>query len=305
MLGLKRSVTTAALRRAVLLLSVGLATGMPLVAQIPTPVKPKPSVPPVRPLPLGPAADLVIDAVQITDSPIPSPVTTAHVTIVNKGQVDAVFPAGSVLVRGDGGGAGIISFKPMVTPVEYSIPAGGSKSMDLVVAEQCNAKPGAVIFKADPDGKVRESDEANNARVVQSAGAFGGGDLQATGVGLISNGPSYGEEKAPAIDGRYPAKLSVMVRNAGSAPVVICSGVTIFREIQSPLSAKYGLRELKAANSVLMPPASVMGFQLAGAYQPGDLPGGSYTWTVLVNPDNKANETTSSNNTATGQVGIK
>src|SRR5512140_3483144 len=80
------------------------------VAPPPTAVKP---VEPVRQLPRL-TSDVVIQSVKVTDQQSPSPITLALMTVKNQGQADAVFPAGSVLARGDASQPGGLAFQNLV-----------------------------------------------------------------------------------------------------------------------------------------------------------------------------------------------
>ncbi len=284
-----------------------LGTALPGRAQIKQQPPPQRPVARITPLPAGPVGDLVITAVSLRDVPIPTPVTTAEVTIQNKGAAPVTFPAGSVLARGDAGQAGGIAFPAMTTPADYVIAAGESKILTLSAGDPCAAgKSGTVTFRVDPDNKVRESDESNNSSTVYGAGSFAAGDLQAAGVSLETTAPAYGQDKLPGTaPAGYPANLAVTVRNAGTGPVLLCPGVVFWRESASPVAGKYGLRTVKYGSVKLMQPGAVLVSTLATAYAAGDLPPASYTWSVLVNPDGALRETSSANNAATTVVKIR
>jgi hypothetical protein len=287
-----------------------LGSALPGAAQIrqaPPPVK-RPEPGKIQPLPAGPVGDLVITAVTVQDVPIPTPSTTARVTVQNKGAAAVTFPAGSVLARGDAAQAGGIAFQPMTTPVDYEIATGQSTVLTLTVGDPCAAgKAGTVTFRADPDNKVRESDEGNNSSTVNGVGSFVTGDLQAAGVYLETTAPGGNDKDTGGVPAGYPAALSVTFRNVGTGPVLLCPGVALWRETASPVSSKYGLRTTKNEGTAVKvyPPGVTMISKLAGAYATGDLPPGSYTWSVLVNPDGGMRETSSANNAATTTVKIR
>lgn len=289
-------------------LFAALLLATPLAAQV---RQPPPPVSPVlnpglrKELPLA-LPDLVITSVSVKDLPIPSPSTTAEVVVQNKGSAPVTFPAGSVLVRTEAGQSGGITFQPMTAPGDYTIAPGEARSLTLTVGDPCSAgKAGKVTFLVDPDGKVRESNETNNAFVLSSVGSFTTGDLVALGMALTSKAPNMGTEKNPgSIPAGYAADLEVTVRNGGSGYALLCP-TPLFRETQSPVSGKYGLRSAAGSSSAkAMQAGAVMVFKLSGAYAAGDLPPGSYPWAVLVNPDGRMPETSAANNAASGGVTV-
>lgn len=282
------------------------AAAAPVSAQ----VRPVPQTPvnpnlPRRELPSAPAGDLVITAVTVKDN-MPSPGTVALVTIQNKGPAAVTFPAGSVLARGDAGGAGGVAFAALTTPADYTVDAGASKQLTLSVGDVCAAgKAGAVTFKVDPDGKVRESNEANNSFPVSNVAPYATGDLAAISAGLKSTAPSYGTDKDQGIAAGYAANLEVMIRSGGSGPALICPGEVMFKETASPVSGKYGLRTAKFGGPAkLLNPGTTTIWSIPSAMAAGDLPPGSYSWAVQVNPEDRTPETSKSNNTASAQVPI-
>ncbi len=282
------------------------AAAAPAAAQVRTvpQTPPNPNLP-RRELPQAPLGDLVITAVTVKDN-LPSPVTVALVTVQNKGGAPVTFPAGSVLVRGDAAGSGGIAIPAMKTPGEYTIDAGASKQLTLSLGDVCAAgKPGAVTFKVDPDGKVRESNEANNSFQVSNVTPFATGDLVAISAGLKSTAPSYGSTKDEGTPAGYAANLEVLIKSGGSGPALVCPGEVMFKETASPLSGKYGLRTAKFGGPAkLLNPGTTTIWSIPSAFAAGDLPPGSYSWSVQVNPDGKTPETSKGNNAATAQVSI-
>ncbi len=272
------------------------------VRQTPPPVKPvlNPALQKELPAALG---DLVITSVTVKDN-VPSPVTVALVTIQNKGPAAVTFPAGSVLARGDAGSAGGVAFQALTTPTDFTIEAGASKSLTLSAGDVCAAgKPGTVVFKVDPDGKVRESNEANNSFSVSNVAPFAAGDLAAVSVGLKSTAPSYGTDKNAGIAAGYAANLEVMIRSNGNGPALICPGEVMFKETASPVSGKYGLRTAKFGGPAkLLLPGTTTIWSIPSAMAAGDLPPGSYSWAVQVNPEDRTPETSKGNNAASAQV---
>ncbi len=286
------------------LVAAAVAPASAQVRQLPqTPTNPNL---PRREVPQAPAGDLVITSVTIKDTPIPTPGTTALVTIQNKGPSAVAFPAGSVLARGDAGTAGGVAFQALTTPSDYTIDAGASKQLTLSVGDVCAAgKAGTVVFKVDPDGKVHEANEGNNSFSVSNVAPFATGDLAAVSVGLKSTAPSYGTDKNAGIAAGYAANLEVMIRSNGSGPALICPGEVMFKETASPVSGKYGLRTAKfggPAKVLLSGTATV--WSIPNAMAAGDLPPGTYAWAVQVNPDGRTPETSNSNNAASAPVPI-
>ena len=269
----------------------------------PTAVKP---VEPIRQIPLL-KSDVIIQSVKVTDQQSPSPITLALVTVKNQGQADAVFPAGSVLARGDASQAGGLAFQNLTTPAEFLIAAGSLKYLTLTVGDVCSAgKPGPVTFRIDPDNVVAESNETNNAQALQ-ASSFSSGDLRPTGVGLV-NPPRAGQEY-PWVDARYPADEYLNYVNEGTGPVLWCPGQALWRETASPLSGKYGLRELKNTGTKieLLQPTGMGRYnsKIPGAFQPADLPPGTYNITAVMNPDGRMRESNTSNSTVTSPTTVK
>ena len=278
----------------------------PAAAQISQPTQrptSQPATPVTRPAVSLATSDLIIESVAIEDVPGPTPMTTARVTIRNQGAANAVFPAGSVLVQGDPGQSGGLTFLPLTTPVEYLVAPGGTKLVMLSVGDVCAAgNPGTVVFRVDPANVVRETSDANNAQPVQ-ASSFASGDLRATSVGF-SNTPSVDMRGRPGIIASRPADESLFSASNGPGFVLWCPNVVMWRETASPLAAKYGLREVKNTSGqprvIRLGNAQWTGANFAGAIQVGDLPpGGPYTFSVRLNPDGKIRETNAGNNDAT------
>ncbi len=297
----------AARRTALVLPALVLATALPAAAQV-RQLPQAPSNPnlPRKELPPAGVGDLVITSVSVKDNPTPSPATVALVTIQNKGPAAVTFPAGSTLVRGDAASAGGVAFPALTTPGDYTLEAGASKQLTVSLGDVCAAgKAGAVSFKVDPDGKVRESNEANNSFSVSNVAPFGTGDLAALSVGLKSTAPSYGSDKNSGIDAGYAASLEVMIRSNGSGPALICPGEVMFKETTSPLSGKYGMRTAKFGGpaKVLLPGSATI-WSIPNAMAAGDLPAGGYNWGVQVNPDARTPESDRTNNAASAQVTI-
>ena len=252
--------------------------------------------------------DLVITGVVVKDL-TPVPATNALVTVENKGTAAATFPAGSTLVRAEAPQSGGTTFQPMTTPTDYTVGAGQARTFTLSLDPCKFGKPSKVSFSVDPDNKVRELNETNNMFVIASVAPFATGDLQVHGeaVKLHSTAPRYGIDKDPAnVPAGYPASLEVTIFNAGSGPALLCAGAAFFRETQSPVSSKYGLRTVPVGvNSKLLLPGNTIIVTLSNAYAAGDLPPGSYTWSVLVNPDGQMPEASAANNAASTVVKIQ
>jgi hypothetical protein len=135
------------------------AIAAPAAGQVIPTRPPVPSVPggPLqRELPRLPTDDLIIQSVNVKDVVAPAPATIALVTIKNQGSADIVFPAGSVLARGDAARPGGINFPALTTPTEFMIAAGASKQLTLSVGDVCAAgHPGSVTFRVDPANVIR------------------------------------------------------------------------------------------------------------------------------------------------------
>jgi hypothetical protein len=281
------------------------AIAAPALGQVITPRPTVPGIPPKHELPRLPMGDLVIQSVNINDAVVPAPATIAKVSVMNKGPADIVFPAGSMLVRGDAAQPGGIAFPALTTPTEFMIASGASKDLTLSVGDVCTAgNPGPVTFRVDPANVVRETDDGNNAISVQVS-SFASGDLRAVSV-LVEIPNASGDVRRTA----YPATESVKYVNEGPGPILFCPGVTLWRETASPVSSKYGLREIKNTSGkaiVYNPSNNNYPFQseIPGALQPGDLPPGRYTWSIVMNPDGKIRETRSSNNAVTNQSSVQ
>lgn len=258
------------------------------------------------PLPKDLVGDLVITSVTVRDE-APAPVTMAQVSIQNKGAAPVTFPAGSVLARGDAAQAGGIAFAPMTTPVNYSIPAGESRTLSLVADVCATARTGTVTFRVDPDNKVSEANEGNNTLALGSVSSFAAGDLQLMGVSFVSTGPIIGDRQDYILPAGSPVTMRLMLKNVGTGYVLACPGVAIWRETASPVSSKYGLRSYSIPAAKLYPPSSssIIIFDLPAAYGPGDLPPGTYPWTVTINPDGRIRELSAANNVATVMVTIR
>jgi hypothetical protein len=285
-----------------------------LTAQIKPP--PKPPAPIITAPPIAPG-DLVIDAVTVTDVSTPPPRTLATVTVRNAGARDVTFPAGSVLLRGDAAQSGSIGFQPLSTPTPYTIAAGASVQLTMTVGDVCAAgRPGPVTFRVDPDGMVPERNESNNSRSLPTVGSFANADLQAPDLSLEQAGspppPHPGMQQG--VSAGSVGDLVVIIVNMGSGEGVLCPGLVLWREVESPVASKYGLRAVNTPGSVtVIAPRQdpnrmavhAYGARLAGAYQPGDLPPATYTWKVMVNPSGQLHETNTGNNVSTGYAVIK
>jgi hypothetical protein len=286
------------------------AIAAPAAGQVIPTRPPVPSVPggPLqRELPRLPTDDLIIQSVNVKDVVAPAPATIALVTIKNQGSADIVFPAGSVLARGDAARPGGINFPALTTPTEFMIAAGASKQLTLSVGDVCAAgHPGSVTFRVDPANVIREMDEGNNAMSVQVS-SFASGDLRPV-IMVMENGPSVGESEKRSIQSSYPATEIILYQNVGSGPILHCPGVTLWRETASPVSSKYGLRDVKNTSGkaiIVLPGMGGIESKIPGALQPGDLPPGTFTWSILMNPDGKIRETIPSNNAITTQIIVK
>ena len=230
------------------------------------------------------------------------------------------FPAGSVLLRGDAAQSGSIGFQPLSTPTPYTIAAGASVQLTMTVGDVCAAgRPGPVTFRVDPDAVVPEGNESNNSRSLPTVGSFANADLQAMDLSLEQagspppSGPDLGLHQG--VSAGSVGDLVVLIVNKGSGEAVLCPGLVLWREVESPVASKYGLRAVNTPGSVtVIAPHQgnpnrlgehVYGARLAGAYQPGDLPPATYTWKVMVNPSGQLHETNTGNNVSTGYAVIK
>jgi hypothetical protein len=258
--------------------------------------------------PLEQTTVLVIQSVKVRDIELPAPATIALMSVKNLGPASTVFPAGSVIARGDATQRGGIAFSALTTPTEFTIAAGESRELTLSVGDVCAAgNPGAVNFRIDPANVVRETDDRNNAMLVQVS-SFASGDLTPAEVRMSNHG-----EKSDSISSSLPAAEIVICRVGGTGPILLCPGVTLWRETASPVSSKYGLREVKnmSGKPIIHNPRSYSERQsylessIPGALQPGDLPPGTFTWSIMMNPDGKIREINSSNNAVTSQITVK
>jgi len=278
----------------------------------------------VRAAPPAPAApDLAIEQVQFAES-IHSelgPMATAFVTIRNRGALDALLPAGAALVSGAAPGG--LRFSDAV-PGALTIKAGETRVVQLRSLDVCSGGWGRapVTFTVDPAKRVPESNRANNAATnVPTVTDLSAADLVIQSLTLKSGAGKSGG----ALD------LHVMVRNAGTAPAVLCPAVPLLRETQTPVSGKYGLQTLTYAatatpappsgnvnvggsdtlrnTDVLVQPIGIVilpggtrDLVLTAAYRPGDVAAGMYTWQVLVNPDGRVPEQNRGNNSFAAQL---
>jgi hypothetical protein len=247
----------------------------------------------------------VIVSARVEDMVQPSINTLAAVTIQNRGAAEVVFPGGSVVARGDALQAGGIAFQPLVTPNDYRIGPGEYVTLTLTVGNPCTAgRPGGVVFTVDPDKRVAEANDGNNQMSLPSVGSFAGGDL-AGGMSLQSV-QATGEDRA-LVPAHLPADIEVRVVNVGTTPAIWCPGVTLWRETESPVAYKYGLRGVSNTDSFprLIPLSGAIVVPLRGAYQPGDVPPGTYAWKVRLNPDGRIPEANSANNVLSSGVTIR
>jgi len=101
----------------------------------------------------------------------------------------------------------------------------------------------------------------------------------------VQQAQSRGNDQGP-IAGSAPADLTLTVDNSGQGTILLCPGVTLVRETQSPSAATRGLLDVRFTGSAmkLFRPGETLSFSIKGAFQPGDIPPGTYTWKVLVNP---------------------
>ncbi len=300
--------STAPILAASLLL---LAAVPPLAAQIrqapPPPTAVKPPIDPSKMLQL-PKPDLLIESVTIADNLLSNPVrpsTVANLVVRNAGPADAVFPAGSVIFRAEPAPGGA-TFQAMNAPGPYTIAAGSSVTLSTSVPDLCApAQPATVSFVVDPAGAVTESNETNNRKAVASVYPFSKGDMTPLGMRMWSL-TETGSDAGP-IPGSAPADLNLDFENTGTLAVILCPGVTLMRETETPLSTKKGFREVKYTGSTykLFMPGATMSVVLKGAFQPGDLPPGTYTWKVMLNPDGRIAEASKTNDGASAVIQIK
>jgi len=143
----------------------------PAAGQVTTPlptVSTVPGAPLTREVPRLPAGYLIIQSVKINDSMVPAPATIATVMVMNLGPADIIFPAGSVLVRGDAAQQGGVFFPALTTSTEFAIAAGTSKTLMLSVGDVCAAgNPGLVTFLVDPAKVIWETNDENDGMSVQ------------------------------------------------------------------------------------------------------------------------------------------
>jgi hypothetical protein len=294
-------------RRLLLVLLLGAVGGLPAAGQV-SPTKTQ-RVEPKRPeAPQLAVGDLVITTVSVAGSFIPTPSIIAQVWVKNAGAVPVTVPTGSVLVRGDAAQPGGIAFAPLVATADFTLAPGQTKPLSLTLDPCAAGKAGAVNFRVDPDNRVRESDKSNNTFTVSSVTTFADADLVPTFVDLFTQGPtgSGSGPNKPGTPSAYPANLVVSINlSPASGRLVWCPGVALWRETQSPLSGKYGLRTLKNEGSTPIVLGPQAGGALQNAFAAGDLTPGQYTWKVLVNPDGKIRETNTGNNAITATITIK
>jgi hypothetical protein len=284
-------------RRLLVTLVLGATAALPAAAQV-SPGQPKRG--PI--LSQSAVGDLVITGAHISAFTTP-PSLVAQLTVQNTGSVQVVMPTGSVLARGDAAQPGGIAFPPLVATANYAIAAGASRTISLPLDPCAAGKAGAVTFRVDPDNRVPETSESNNSFTLPAVNDFGDGDVVPTAVDLVTQHVLGGQSAHPdGIPSAYPADLWVSVSISPPDKWVLwCPGVALWRETESPLSGKYGLRELRNLGSApirIMVGTSI----LKNAFAPGDLTPGRYTWKVLLNPDGQIRETNTGNNAFTARV---
>lgn len=295
---------------------------MPLAAQVTQ-----------RPLPLEkarllPAAqaqgDLVITGVTVWDNQNGVPRTVATVRFKNAGSAPISVPSSSVLFRGDPVRSGGVTFPP-VGGFGFTLAPGEEKSLPLDASVCAGAKAGAVTFRIDPENSVREANEGNNSFAVPSASSFGNADIQVAEAWMeaypaawVNSGPGSGPMNPKnVVPLNEWANLVVSFRNQGTAPLLLCPNAVILAETQSPVSSKHGLRTFtvprpdpwngapwNTSAAVRVAPGQTFTFSLPQALLAAELPLGTYTWAIKLNPSGQINETSSANNTATTSVKV-
>jgi len=299
------------------------ACALPLRAQVTQQPIVQPKQPPPRPIqapPRGPVGDLVIVAVTVSDNQSMATGSVASVTaqvrIRNSGSSSVVYPIGKAFARGDAAKAGGIAFQQVSTNRTDTIKPGEERTASLL-GDPC-APAGAVTFRIDPDNAVPEASEANNGFVVPLVKPYATGDMVAGGVWLEAQSPASKLTNPPTqvappnvVPIQYSADLVVSFKNPGPGLLVVCPNAPAgFRETQSPVSGKRGLRTWRfpLPDNLVPPPErpvryrpgnTVIMMRIVDAFLPGELQPGTYTWSTVLNPDGSINEASNANNTST------
>jgi len=290
-------------------LALTCALALPLVAQVmqkPV-VVPKPPIRSIQP-PQAPAGDLVIVKVTLDQYTL-----GAYLAITNAGTAPVSVPGGSIIARGDPVQAGGIAFSSIAVQDGLSLSPGAGYQAHLYTTGWCPAgKPGAVTFRVNPDNTLGETDKTNNSFTLPAASLIG--DIQSPEVWLESQRfPLDGitglisPTQRNTLPRGFPADIVVSFHNPGPGYVVVCPGVALLRDVQSPLSAIYGLKTYNYPNvnfSSNAYPGGDIRVKLKSAVGPVILSPGSYTWQFLLNPQGAIAESNAGNNTVTATVTV-
>lgn len=275
---------------------------LPLRAQVTPTLQPRRDLA----IPRAPQGDLVITNVQVIQDGTGAIV--ALLDIKNVGQAPVEVPAGSVVARGEVA-AGTIAFPAQKATAGYALHPGTSTQVTLPSSGWCpGGKPGAVTFRVNPAGTLAEGDRSNNTRTL-SAGSLSG-DL--TGMVWLESQrfPPDGMTGfiPPALRNTLPrgagADIIVSLNNAGPGYVVICTGTTLLRDVQSPLAATSALRTYNSPIGLIVRPGGGNTVKLKSAVAPIVLEPGSYSWQFLLNPAGTIAESNAANNAATATVKV-
>ncbi len=290
-------------------LALTCALALPLRAQVTQKpvVEPKPPIRGIQ-VPQAPAGDLVIVKVTLDPHEL-----AAYLDITNTGTAPVSVPAGSIIARGDPVQAGRIAFSAAKVQDGFSLfPRSGYRA-HLYTTGWCPAgKPGAVTLRVNPDNTLGETDKTNNGFTLPAASLIG--DIQGAEVWLESQRfPPDGitglipPAQRNTLPRGFPADIVVSFHNPGPGYVVVCPGVALLRDVQSPLSGIYGLKTYNYPNVNFSSDAYPGGgtlIKLKSAVGPVVLSPGSYTWQFLLNPQGAIAESNAANNTVTATVTV-
>lgn len=292
------------------------ACALPLRAQV---TQPPPVLQPKQPprmiqVPQGPLGDLVILGVTVTDNQSMATGSvagvTAQVRIRNSGAAPIVFPPGKAFIR-----TNAIAFQGVNTNRTDTIQVGEEETVS-VPGDPCAAR-GAVTFKIDPENLVPEASETNNSFTVPVK-PYATGDMVADAVWLEAQSPASKLTNPPTqvappnvVPIQYSADLVVSFKNPGPGLLLVCPDAPAgFRETQSPVSGRHGLRTWRfpVPDNLVPPPErpvryrpgnNIIMMRIVDAFLPGELQPGTYTWSALLNPEGRINEASSANNALT------
>jgi hypothetical protein len=270
-------------------------------------VEPKPPLRGIQ-VPQAPAGDLVIVKVTLDQHEL-----GAYLNITNTGTAPVSVPAGSIVARGDPVQAGGVAFSSLKVQDGFSLFPNSGYQAHLYTTGWCPAgKPGAVTLRVNPDNTLAESDRTNNGFTLPAASLIG--DIQGAEVWLESQRfPPDGitglipPAQRNTLPRGFPADIVVSFHNPGPGYVVVCPGVALLRDVQSPLSGIYGLKTYNYPNVNFSSNAYPGGgslIKLKSAVGPVVLSPGSYTWQFLLNPQGAIAESNAGNNTVTATVTV-